>query len=106
MSIKYKGEGKLLTTIPQVIAEAEPGTKSTNAVHIHVTNADAAFRRTLQMWMQVIGGRNIMIAEALEVEYGTSPQFSGITLNPGEKIQAWAETTGLLSVAISTGEQR
>lgn len=106
MSIIYKGDGKLLTTVPQVIAEAVTGTKSTNAVHIQITNADALYRRTLVMWMQIIGGRNQMIAEALEIEYGAAPQFSGVTLNPGEKIQAWAETNGLLSATISTGEQR
>lgn len=106
MSINYKGQSLLLTVASQTLATPTSGAKSSNIVHVQVANLDREFRRTLSFWLQKAGTPDVVIAEDVGIEFGTTLQFSGISLSPGESLKGWAETNGLLSITISQGEQR
>jgi len=106
MTISYKGGGMPLTTVAQALHTVAAGTKSAVPVSVHVTNVDKEFRRRLNFWLSITGGRNMIVVNGAEVEFGVTTVFAGPALNPGESLMAYAETLGLLVAASSTGEQR
>lgn len=107
MTIVYTGNGVALTNTGQVLHTVPgSGVKSSQSLHVQVSNIDTAYQRTLEFWLQITGGRNLVVAEAIGVDYGTAVQFTGLVLNPGESLQGYAETNGLLIVNVSVGEQR
>lgn len=106
MTIVYQGFGVALTLAPQTIASMPSGTKTSNVVHVQVTNRDSEFQRNLGFWLEIVGVRNTTIVDNVECPFGEVLQFSGLTLNPGESLRGYADTNALLHVNVSTGEQR
>lgn len=107
MTISYVGAGLSLTPAHLVLATASMNAKSTNIVHVQLTNLDSLFMRRLEFYLSIGGmSRNYVVAEAIGIDYGTMLEFSGISLMPGESLYGYSETVGLITCTVSTGEQK
>jgi hypothetical protein len=106
MTINYQGTTTELNITPAALAEVPSNAKSSMVVHVQVTSLDAYFRRELNFWLSISGGRNNVIAAGVPVQYGETPEFSGISLNPGETLNGYADTNGLLVITTSVGVQQ
>ena len=104
MAIKIIGSGKRLASTSNDVVYTPPGDV------ISATVASGTVENVLNIGVKLfirIGGRNTWIINGKDIPtIGAPLVLPPITMNPGEWLEAWSDTTNALDINLTIGEQR
>ena len=103
MTIRIVPAGRQLTDTPTVVYTAPAGVVSSTVAAGTVENHSVI---GVRLWIRITG-RGLLVVNGKDIPVVGSPlQLPVIALLPGESLEAWAETAGVLDIALTIGEQR
>lgn len=104
MAIKIFGDGQTLSTTANDIVYSPPG----DVISATIASGTVENRMPIGAKLYIrIGVRNTWVISGKDIQALSSPLvLPPITLNPGERLEAWSDIANALDLNVTIGEQR